>query len=276
MPLRSVSWIAALCVLLVVLPARAADPVPPPVPGALLPAVQAAEATGRRLQRLDRAAWIASDVIQGDRAARKLRRAVRGWITESTDAGTRVSFHDGSTPARPVYVIDIDLTGRSTVVDLPEGASFDGQALALVRARNTALSQDFMRCSRTYNSVVFRAGDEIHVYLMPGTTKADVYPAGGHHLFVFDAEGQHLRSRRPFTNGCVDLAAGEHPGHRAAMMMVTHLLDPHPTEIHAFISLNAPVPLLVATSSPADRSRAMGWQLIDGRIGVAFLPDGAD
>jgi hypothetical protein len=267
--------IAALCLLSVVSPVCAED-AGPPVPEDLRPAVQAAEATGRRLQRLDRAAWIASDVIQGDRTTRKLRRSVRGWITEPTDAGTRVSFFDGSEPARPLYAVDVDLAGRSTAVDLPTDATFDASTLALLRARQAALSQDFMRCSRTYNSVVFREGENIHVYLMPGTTQADVYPAGGHHLFVFDAEGRSLRSRRPFTNGCIDLVGHPGPGQRAAMMMVTHLLDPQPTEIHVFMSLNAPVPLMVATSSPHRPDKPMGWRLSEGKIEVLFLPDEAD
>lgn len=275
MQLGFATSIAALCVLLTTLPVRAEDAAPP-VPDAFVPKVQAAEATGRRLQRLDRAAWIASDVIQGDRTARKLRRSVGGWITESTDTGIRVSFYDGSEPVRPVYAVDVDLTGRSTVVDLPEDAVFDASTLALIRARHAALSQDFLRCSRTYNTVVFREGEEIHVYLMPGTTKMDVYPAGGHHLFVFDAEGRNLRSRRPFTHGCIDLDGQPPAGHRPAMMMVTHLLDPHPTEIHVFISLNAPVPLVVATSSPDQPDKPMGWQLSDGKVGVLFLPDEAD
>lgn len=272
MQLGPAASIAALCVLLACLPVRAEDAAPP-IPDAFVPAVQAAEATGRRLQRLDRAAWIASDVIQGDRAARKLRRSVKGWITEPTDTGTRVSFYDGSEPVRPVYAVDVDLTGRSTVVDLPGDAAFDASTLALIRARRTALSQEFMQCSRTYNTVVFRDGEDIHVYLMPGTTKANVYHAGGHHLFVFDAEGQSLRSRRPFTNGCIDLAGEPPSGTRPAMMMVTHLLDPHPTEIHVFISLNAPVPLVVATSSPNQPDKPMGWRLSDGKVGVLFLPD---
>src|SRR5690606_37124337 len=109
-----------------------------------------------------------------------------------TDTGTRVSFHDGSEPVRPVYDVDVDQTGRSTVVDVAEDATFDEGAQALVRARTAALSETFLQCSRTYNSVVFPDGDAIHVYLMPGTTKQHVFPAGGHHLFVFDASGRAL------------------------------------------------------------------------------------
>ncbi|HRN62739.1 MAG TPA: hypothetical protein PLF73_09805 [Luteimonas sp.] len=277
MRIRHAVWSAIACTLLATASIHAEDAPPPPIPDDLRPAVQAAEETGRRLQRLDRAGWIATDVIQADRAARKLRRSVRGWITEATDTGTRVSFHDGSEPARPVYVVDIDQTGRSTVVDVAADASFGEDAQALVRARTAALSESFLQCSRTYNSVVFAEGDEIHVYLMPGTTKPDVFPAGGHHLFVFDASGRALRSRRPFTNGCIDLASGDPPkGHRAALMMVTHLLDPQPTEIHVFISLNAPVPLVVATSSPRSPDKPMGWQVDEGRISVLFHPDEPD
>ncbi|TDK23143.1 hypothetical protein E2F46_12330 [Luteimonas aestuarii] len=265
---------AALASVLLAMPAvHAGDATPPPIPDDLQPAVLAAEETGRRLQRLDRAAWIATDVMQADRSARRLRRSVRGWITEATGTGTRVSFHDGSQPARPVYIVDVDQTGRSSVVDVAEGAAFDAGAQAMIRARNAALSQAFLQCSRTYNSVVFPKDEEIHVYLMPGTKQHHVYPAGGHHLFVFDAEGSALRSNRKFTNGCIDLGGG---GERMAALMVTHLLDPQPTEIHVFISLNAPIPLMVATSSPRSADKPMGWVVEQGRIGVLFHPDDPD
>ena len=116
-------------------PGLSQDDAPLPVPDTLQPAVTAAEQTGRLLQRLDRAAWIATDAIQSDRSARKLRKRVRGWITTPTDVGTRVSFFDDSEPARPVYVVDVEQSGRISPQAAATDAVFDASELALIRAR---------------------------------------------------------------------------------------------------------------------------------------------
>lgn len=260
-------------------PCRASDDPPPPIPDALRPAVAAAESTGRQLQRLDRAAWVATDTIRTARDARRLRRSVRGWITEDIDVGTRVSFFDGSAPSRLLYVVDVESSGRSTS-SLPPGPTFadEGQQ-AMIRARQSALSETFLRCSRTYNTVVFPADDGIHVYLMPGTTQQGLHPAGGHHKLVYDASGTDLQSSRGFTRGCIDLQSdpGSPPtGYRPAGMMVTHLLDPQPTEIHVFISLNAPIPLMVMTSSQSDPDKPMIWKLKQGHVAVMRMPESDD
>lgn len=254
-------------------PCQAKDDPPPPIPDALQPAVAAAEAVGRQLQRLDRAAWIASDAIQADRDARRLRRSVRGWITEDTDLGTRVTFFDDATPARLLYAVDVESTGRLTSSVLPEGTLADDAQQAMIRARQSALSQNFMRCSRTYNTVAFPVDGDIHVYLMASTTKAGIYPAGGHHLFVYDADGAHIKSSRAFTRGCFDLQAPAPDmkapeGYGPAMMGITHFLDPSPTEMHVFISLNAPTPLLVLTPDEDSSETPLIWRVEQGSISL--------
>lgn len=266
--------VAILASVLSLVPAfarcQAKDDPPLPIPDTLQPAVAAAEAIGRQLQRLDRAAWVASDAIQADRDARRLRRSVRGWITEDTELGTRVSFFDDATPARLLYAVDVESTGRLTSSILPEGTLADDAQQAMIRARQSALSQDFMRCSRTYNTVAFPVDGDIHVYLMASTTKTGIYPAGGHHLFVYDASGAHLKSNRAFTRSCIDLGDGRPApeGTRMAAMFVTHILDPQPTEMHVFISLNAPTSLMVATPSLADPQKPTLWALEQGRISL--------
>ncbi|MCR6664269.1 MAG: hypothetical protein NVV60_14240 [Luteimonas sp.] len=253
-------------------PCRAKDDPSLPIPDVLQPAVTAAESTGRQLQRLDRAAWVASDAIQADRDARKLRRSVRGWITEDTELGTRVTFFDDATPARLLYAVDVESSGRLTSGALPEDTLADDTQQAMIRARQSALSQDFMRCSRTYNTVAFRADGALHVYVMASTTKTGVYPAGGHHLFVYDAGGTRLESRRAFTNGCIDLETGSAP-QAEGMLFITHLLDRQPTEIHVFVNLAAAVPLIVMTPSLDDPEEPAIWAVEQGRISLVDAGD---
>ena len=58
-------------------------------------------------------------------------------------------------------------------------------------------------------------------------------------------------------------------GFRPMGMMVTHLLDPQPTEIHVFISLNTDSPLYVGTTE----NRYL-WKVSKGRI--SLVSDGKE
>lgn len=253
--------------------AQDADEAMPVIPAELRPAVTAAEQTGRLLQRLDRAAWIATDAFNADRQVRKLSKSVRGWITEPIETGTRVSFFDGSNPQHKLYTVDVQSSGVVANAGVATDARFSDEELALIRARQSAGKQSFLACSRDYNSVVFPKGNAVYVYLMPGTKKQGVFPAGGHHLFVYDAAGRTLQSKRDFTRGCIDLqGVPDKPladGDRLAGMMVTHLLDPQPTEIHVFISLNADSPLYVGTVE----NRYL-WKVDQGKI--SLVSDGKE
>ncbi len=258
-------WRMALLVLIpfcTFAQAPSADEAPLPIPETLQAGVAASESTGRTLQRLDRAAWIATDALQEDRSARKARKAVRGWITETVDVGTRVSFFDGSMPPTNAYDIVVESSGRVASASAPAQAALSENQHALIRARQAALARPFTACARSYNSVAFASGNAIHVYLMPGRTQQDVHPAGGHYLLVYDADGRALRSERAFTRSCLELG-GRAPSGRTAALMATHLLDPHPTEIHVFISLNAGMPLYVATTQNGHL-----WKVDDGVISL--------
>lgn len=244
------------------------------IPAELQQAVAAAERTGHLLQRLDRAAWVATDEFGEDKQARKLRKSTRGWITEPMDTGTHVSFFDASDPPNRVYTVDVESSGVVGKAGAASGASFTDGQLSLIRARQAAMKQSFLACSRDYNSVVYRDGDSIRVYLMPGTTQQGIFPAGGHHLFVYDATGRTLQSKRDFTKSCIDLqgtppsdALGD--GDRPMGMMITHLLDPLPTEIHVFISLNTDSPLYVGTVE----NRYL-WKVSRGKI--SLVSDGKE
>lgn len=243
------------------------------IPAELQPAVAAAERTGYLLQRLDRAAWLATDEFGNDREARKLRKSSRGWITEPIDTGTRVSFFDASDPPNRVYAVDVQSSGVIGNAGAATEPKFTDGQLSLIRARQAALKQPFLACSRDYNTVVFRDGDAIRVYVMPGTKQPGVFPAGGHHLFVYDATGRTLQSQRDFTRSCIDLqGAPDKPmrdGFRPVGMMITHLLDPQPTEIHVFISLNSNSPLYVDTVD----NRYL-WKVEKGK--VSLVSDGKE
>jgi hypothetical protein len=91
-------------------------------------------------------------------------------------------------------------------------------------------------------------------------------PVGGHYRVEVGPDGK-AREMRPFTHSCIDMPAagakpeGQPPGSSTAAGLVTHLLDPVPTEIHVFSSLAAHLPLFVGTTSNHSL-----WEVDGGRI----------
>lgn len=100
-------------------------------------------------------------------------------------------------------------------------------------------------CSKNYNSVVLPSGatpgTDWNVYLLPGTTKHNVVPIGG--TYRMEIDGAKVVSQRGFTRTCIALQSEP----EAVGLMITHLLDPIPTEVHVFWSLWAKKPIYVAT-----------------------------
>ena len=80
------------------------------------------------------------------------------------------------------------------------------------------------------------------VYLLPGTTKNNVVPLGG--TYRIDVSGSEVVGQRGFTRTCISLRTDP----KAVSLMITHLLDPTPTEAHVFWSLWARKPMYVSTS----------------------------
>src|SRR5690349_24950432 len=75
----------------------------------------------------------------------------------------------------------------------------------------------------------------------------DAFPFGGHYLIPVDPSGRAGAARR-FAKTCIEIgrlpgASGSEP----AALVISHLLDPIPTEIHVFSSLVARLPVFVAT-----------------------------
>jgi hypothetical protein len=102
------------------------------------------------------------------------------------------------------------------------------------------------------------------VYLLPGTTSPTIVPLGGSHRL--DMADGRITASRGFTRSCIQLSrAPSTRGAKVVGMMVTHLLDPTPTEVHVYWSLWARTPMFVAT--PNDEV----WQIEEGRIRRADL-----
>lgn len=252
-----------LAALMASAPAAATDT---GMPGALPEAQEAAalrtaEATGRVIYRHDQAATVATDVALADRAFRSDGR-LDGWITEEQDGGIVVTFIDDTPSA--LYRVTVSANGVAgplEALDAPTPLSPHEQAAA--RARSAALASGFEPCTRTYNSVVLPpgspAGPHWVVYLLPGTTDPHAVPIGG--TYRFDVDGTTVVSQRGFTRTCIALQKNEVAEHSLAFLMITHLLDPIPTEAHVFWSLWAQKPMYVSTVPKGSL-----WLIEDGTI----------
>ena len=105
-------------------------------------------------------------------------------------------------------------------------------------------------CGAKLNTVLLppeRAGGPTLLYVLTPIARPEVFPFGGHYRMEVAADGT-VSGIRTFTNSCLEVpkpsAAQAKSG---ALMFVTHLLDPVPTEIHVFTALEAHAPLFVGT-----------------------------
>lgn len=207
-------------------------------------ALRSAETTGALLYRHDRAASVATDAARKVRAFKKDKR-VRGWITEQQHDHVVVTFLD-QTPAA-LYRIDVSpdgIAGPVNALDPPAALSDFERGAAT--ARNAALASAFQPCAEKYNSVVLPgdgdADGDWAVYLLPATTKKNLLPFGG--TYRMAVNGSSVTGQRAFSRSC---AVMQNDPNMVALM-ITHLLDPVPTEAHVFANLSAGKPLYVATA----------------------------
>lgn len=214
----------------------------------------AIEATGRAIFEHDRAAAVATDVAMSQRAFKRDKR-VRGWVTEARGDGIVVTFIDGTPSA--LYRVLVSAEGvPSPLLPLEAPEPLDSFGSGAAMARRLALEAPFPACSSTYNTVVlpdpaFEGGWV--VYLLPGTTRHDVVPLGGTHRF--EVRDGAVATERGFTRSCIALNRGP----ELAAMLVTHILDPVPTEAHVHWSLWAGTPMYVSTEGGL-------WKIEQGRV----------
>ena len=229
-------------------------------------AILDADATGRLIYLHDQAAAVATDAAMELKAFRRdgKRGDLAGWITEQREEGIVVSFVSSEPVPRARYRATVTSDGRVSgkAEALTEPVALTAYELGAARARATAAAAKFGPCSRTYNTVVLPTNNEgggWAAYLLPGTTQHGVVPIGGSYRLDLDPAGERILKQRPFTRTCIALDSPRNDrSMKAVAMMVTHLLDPVPTEVHVFWSLWARQPMYVATSEG-------NWLIEDGK-----------
>ena len=253
----------------------------PPAPtAAQVAAIAEAQRIGRDIYDFDQAAWGSTDALLAalpDPDA----NGVRGWIVEREPGGTVATYY-GLRDGKPYKIFVAHALGRkvsaSHVVGADEDATMTPVEQRMVAARAVALERQtlakigFQPCERTsLNSVVLvppTADAPVSVYYLTPQTARDRYPFGGHYRVDIAADGSIVGSRA-FAKSCVAMTPQVPPGGRAAGMFITHILDPQPTEIHAWLSLVSNIPIFVATMPSHEL-----WDVKQGMITLLrTLPD---
>ena len=229
---------------------------PEPLTRAQLGELRAAATRGRLLGVIERAGRFATQDMLS-RVPDPNAAGITGWFAEAEGNGIVVTFY-GDSEAGPVVVYRVTFNG-GRIVRRDIHLSGTRPPLNPLQARMAAARAATSRLEHrpcggdTFNVFVvppLTADGPIDVYQISPQTRPGFYPLGGHFRTSVAPDGS-VAATRGYTNACLDLAAPPPaPGTRPAPLAVTHLLDPLPQDIHAFMSAWTGHPLLVVAGEP--------------------------
>jgi hypothetical protein len=236
--------------------AQAQPAAPTPADGAdIAERVAQASSVGSLLYAFDRAAWVSSDALTAQVPQDRLT-GLAGYIVEIAEAGVlRVTYYRGAAATADVmFVVDVrdGKVVRSELLAYPVRL-LPAQA-RLARAREIAVKRarerNYKPCTKApFNTVVLPSRDNgpVAVYLLSAQQKADTWPMGGNYRVIVAPDGAVLASR-PYSVGCLNVTRPHLPaGAKPVGFIVSHLLDPTPTEVHVFASYSMHSPVFVTT-----------------------------
>lgn len=223
---------------------------------------------GAQLYAFDQAAWYTTDAMVAKKLPGETMAAIRGWVVEPHGDALTVTYYgfDGTKPYA-IYAADY-ADGKVAAERVPatrEALSAQGERM--IAALEVARDLELKGCvDRPYNSVVLppQPDGTIPVYLLTPMVTQNAYPFGGHHEVDISADGK-VAATRDFAKTCLVVAQPKD----AVMGFVTHLLDPHPTEIHVYLSLWMGKPIAVGTGNDT------AWMVEGTKISPLDLKDGA-
>lgn len=257
-------------ILLASVAAQAGEAAPPAAAAAPTVEQRIAQASsiGGMLYAFDRAAWVSSDALTAAIPKERLG-ALGGYVVEAVDPQIlRVTYYRGAVAdAQAFFVADVR-DGKVVRQDvLANPVPLTATQTVLARAREVAAKRAQERAYKPctplpFNTVVLpsRGAGPVAAYLLSAQQDAGSYPVGGHYRVIIGSDGKVLGSR-PYSVSCLNMARPKLPAGAAPVgVMVNHLLDPAPTEIHVFTSYSMRMPVLVSTRD----SRA--WKVEGAKI----------
>jgi len=222
-------------------------------------AIALAEARGKLLYAYDQAAWHGTD----DMVAKlpDYQHRAGGWIVDGpADSPELVFFDRDEIDPHALYFARFrgNQLVSSHVLAPGEDASLSPARKRMIAARRAATARfvadkPLICTDQQVNTVVLPPASTdapILVYILSPQTEAGVLPFGGNYRTEVAPDGT-VGPLHPFTKSCVDLRTSDaavKDGGKTAGLFVTHLIDPVPTEIHVFLSLEGKLPVAVGTS----------------------------
>jgi hypothetical protein len=228
---------------------------------------------GRLLYAFDRAAWVSSDsliaVVPKDQLGR-----TGGYIVELTDPGTlRVTYFRGAVAtAQSFFVAEVRNGGVIRKELLARPIPLTAAQTILARARDSAMSaateRNYRPCTAApFNTVVMPPRDNgpVAVYLLSARLDTKSYPMGGNYRVTVGADGRAIDSRA-YSKSCLNLPLPKTSAKsQPASLVMTHLLDTVPTELHVFASLSLRMTLIVAIADEGSKEMRL-WSVRGGEI----------
>ena len=233
--------------------------------------LQRAVDRGTLIYVYDRVAWHSTDDLKAKLP--DFARKVGGWIVDGPAEAPQLVFYDqDKDDPRIVYLADFKGTQlvSSRILTEADDRSLSPGRKAMIAARRAALdaivAAKAMFCSKAMpNTVILppaSAAGPTLVYILTPQSTLESIPLGGHYLVQVSTDGKAGKPRA-FTKSCLEMPFETKGDERPAALMVTHLLDPVPTELHVFSSLAARLPIYVSTQS-GKRNRL--WETAGSRI----------
>lgn len=214
--------------------------------------IKASLTLGEALYNYDQAAWHTTDTMLAD-LPDPASTGLRGWVVTPADNGWLVTYWkpdgDGFSGVYSAVWTGKDVIERK----LLEGADTnltDGQ-VELIRAGRATDPATLERCiAKPFNTVIMPSGKadgSIYVYYLTPQTSLDSVPLGGH--FRFEVLGGKVVGERRFAKSCISLPIKHDVDGKGklASLVITHLLDPVPTDVHVFSTYATKLPLFVMT-----------------------------
>ncbi len=207
---------------------------------------------GTQLFRFDQAAWHVTDAALAA-ISDPSKGLVRGYITTSALNDLKTTFF-GENGGNYYALFSAVWTG-SAIIDAkiypPEKQiPVTPEEQQLIEARKVAIDGigTMEMCSSASPNVIVLPGasadDPVSVYVLTPQTKSGVFPLGGHHRI--DVKGGKIVAKRDFTKSCINFDKFANPkNERPEAVVITHLLDSIPTEIHVFSVYALGIPLFV-------------------------------
>ena len=232
-----------------------------------------AQMFGAEIYSQDIAAWVVTDFLASKGVLEKDKR-LRGWVTEQAESEDEyvrmlVSFiGEVSGEYKALYQVEAKSGNvlTETYKEFPSGIELSKSQLGMFKARQTALSSEFMTCSNSYNTAVVRFDDEVNsyniVYILAASVKAGEVMAGGNHRVTLNNNGDEIVENFPLSKSCITLQKTDD----VAALTLSHIVEPTPNAVHVFLSLLHRIPIYVLTTE-----NKIIWKVEGNKISIADI-----